>query len=824
MSALLDDLRQSLKSLVRSPAFTATAALTLAVGVGTTTTLTSALDTMLFRPPVAVREPDRVVRSYFQFKDPQFGVYTNSVVSYRDLVTLQGSSLAAGVAAQYRGSASLGRGAEARDVTIYGVSGNYFGMLGVNPLAGRLIVESDDQVGNGAAVVVLSQRFWHSRFGSDPAAIGKTVPIDDGKYTIIGVAPAGFDAGGMEAPDVYAPLNNLVSKMAGGGTDYVTDIGWSFVQLFVRLKPGVSAAQLGAQLTSLVQADREAIARAKPAEAGRSRLERVLLGPIQESRGPDQSGTAELMFSLAGAAFLVLLIACANVANLLFTRGLVRARELAIRKALGAAQWRVARQLFLEGAWLAMMAGAAGILICVWIGDLLRRYVLPPSMAAGFEIDLRVLTIALGTSIIAAVLASLLPALRVVRGDLTAVLKEGSSGTGFRRSRFRMGLVIAQVGLSVLLVAGAGLFIQSLRNALNIDIGYDRNQLVMVNADPHGVGFTPVQTGQAFDAMVETALRDPGVESAALANGEPMGWSMSRPLRVLGMDSLPRLSSGGPYIQSVTGDYFRTMGVALQRGRLFTDVDRRDSAQVAVIGAVMARKLFPGVDPIGKCLLIGKGTTRCTEIVGIVEDGIRYSPREEPQAMYYVPLPPTSKETSHLTLFIRTRGPARAIAGHLQTALQVAVPNLPYVEARSFEDVLAPRFERYDLGARLFGMFAVLALVLAGIGIYGLLAYTVRGRQHELGVRMALGAMPTRLLTMILRDGMLMALVGVIVGVLGSLAAGRAIASMLYGVGSTDPVTLLAAGGTVLLAALLAGLIPALRATRTDPVSALRGE
>jgi predicted permease len=815
MSALLDDLRHSLKSLLRSPGFTITAALTLAVGVGTTTTLTSALDTMLFRPPVAVTEPERMVRTYFQFTSTLIGTYTNSTVSYPDFTTLGKAASASGVAAQYAGSASLGRGAEARDVSIFAVSGSYFGLLGTRPLAGRLIVDSDDQPGNGARVLVLSERFWRARFGGDRGVIGTEIPIDDGKYTIIGITPAGFDAGGMDAPEVYAPLSTIAEGMAGGGLDYVEDQGWGFIKLLARVKPGVTTAQAGAEFTALIRAHRDT--------SFRSPLDKVRIGPIQEARGPDFSDSARLMYCLAAAAFLVLLIACANVGNLLFTRGLVRARELAIRKALGAAQWRVARQLFLEGVWLALLAGAAGILTCVWVGELLRRYVLPPAMAASFTIDLRVLLIAIATSLAAAVLASLLPALRVVRGDLASVLKEGSAGAGFRRSRFRMGLVIAQVALSVLLVAGAGLFIQSLRKALAIDIGYDRTRLIMVRADPRRAGFTGIETGAAFDAMAETALRDPAVESVALTHGEPMGWSMARTLRIAGQDSLPRMASGGPYLQSVTGGYFGTMGLGLRRGRLFTDADRRTEPLVAVIGATMAEKLFRGTDPIGQCLMIGKSTT-CTEVIGVVDNGMRYSPREEPQAVYYVPLPPTSKATDHLTLFVRTRAGAAGAVRPLQAALQLAAPNLPFVEARDFETVLAPRFERFDLGARLFGLFAVLALLLAGIGIYGVLAYTVRGRQHELGVRLALGAVPSRLLTMILRDGLFLALLGILAGIAGALVASRLIASMLYGVGATDPVNLLAAGGTVMIAALLAGIIPALRATRVDPVRALRGE
>ncbi len=549
----------------------------------------------------------------------------------------------------------------------------------------------------------------------------------------------------------------------------------------------------------------------------------VQLGPVQEARGPDFSQSARLVYWLAGVSLIVLLIACANVANLQLVRGLARGRELAIRKALGGGRGRIALQLCLEGAWLALIAGGAGILVCLWGGDLLRRFVLPDGMTDGFRIDARVWAIAGIASAVAALCSSLLPALRVVQGDLTPVLKDGDRGTGFRSSRLRAGLVVVQVALSILLVVGAGLFVKSLRNIRAVDIGYDRDNIIMVNADPASAGFSSLATGEAFATLADAARAYPGVEAAAVTYGEPFGWSMARDLRVPGMDSLPRMSSGGPYVQAVTGDYFRTMGVGLRAGRLFGDGDRRPQPRVAVLGATMARRFFGEGKAVGQCLLLGKGPD-CTEVIGVVEDAIRYSPQEEEQAIYYIPLPPADANTSHLTLFIRTRQAASPLVAGVRAALQTAVPDLPYVEARSMEELLAPRYRAWRLGATIFGLFAGLALALASLGIYSVLAYAVRGCTRELGIRLALGALPASLLALVVRDGLRLTLLGVALGCGGALLGGRALGSLIYGVSAHDIPTMLLAGGTVVLVAVIASLLPARRAARVDPMQSLRSE
>lgn len=812
---MLTDLQQAFRALYRSPGFTVTVVLTLGLGIGAVTALTSVLDMLLIRPPAGVEAPDRVVRLFFHHRNPQFGEWRNSSVSFPDFTDLGAAKSFTTIAAQYTASASLGRGAEAAQVSLAGVTGRYFPMLGTRALLGRLLTPEDDRADAGVPVAVLSERLWRSRFAGAADVLGKPLALDDQTYTIVGVAPRAFDGGEYDAPDLWIPFTGLARRI--NGDDYRTDRGWYFINLVARLAPGVNRTQAEAEATALIHAGRSDSTTANG-------FQNVEFGPILAAAGPDYSSSAALARWLAGMSLLVLLITCANVANLMFSRGLGRARELAVRKALGAGQGRLVRQLFIEGSLLAAVAGVAGLLAASWGVGLLRGYVLPTAMAERFSTDGRVFLIAMVATAVAAMLSSLVPAIQVTKSDLTPVLKEGGRGSGFRRSRLRSGLVVAQVALSVLLVVGAGLFVRSLRNVLAIDIGYDRSHVLMATVDPGAVGFSGAATGQAFEAMAEAARAHPGVAAVAINNGEPFGWSMVERLRIQGHDSLPRFSSGGPYIQRTTPDYFATMGLAIQRGRGFTAQDRREHPAVALIGATMAKRYFPNQDPIGQCLLLGKEATSCTEVIGVVQDGVRYSPQEDPQAIYYVPLPPPSAATKHLTLFLRTRGPATVVAADVRRLLQSSVAGLPYVQVRALDELLEPAYRDFRLGASLFGIYALVALVMAGLGLYSVLAYAVRARTQELGIRLALGAAPGALMRLVVRDGMRLVVLGLGLGLAAAAAAGGALRSLLYGVAPYDPLTLGGSAAVLVVTAIVASLLPARRAAGVDPMQALRSE
>jgi predicted permease len=324
--------------------------------------------------------------------------------------------------------------------------------------------------------------------------------------------------------------------------------------------------------------------------------------------------------------------------------------------------------------------------------------------------------------------------------------------------------------------------------------------------------------------MADAARAHPGVEGVAIKNGEPFGWSMAQRLRIQGRDSLPRFASGGPYIQRTTPDYFTTMGLAIQRGRGFSEQDRREQPAVALIGATMAKRYFPDQDPIGQCLLLGKDATSCTEVIGVVQDGVRYSPQEEPQAIYYVPLPLPSASTKHLTLFLRTRGPATAIAGDVRRLLQSSVAELPYVQVRALDELLEPAYRDFRLGASLFGIYALVALVMAGLGLYSVLAYAVRARTQELGIRLALGAAPVALMRLVVGDGLRLVGLGLGLGLVAAFMAGGALRALLYGVAPSDPMTFGGSALVLLTTAVVASLLPARRAAGVDPMQALRSE
>ncbi len=817
MTGLMSDIRQAGRSLARTPIFTIGAVLTLALGIGATTTLIGVLDTLLFRPPAGVTAPGEIARPWFVFQG-SWGGWNALNVSYPDFTDLRDKAKSfASVAAYYtKSGSSLGRGAEAEEVRLTGVTGGFFALLGTRPALGRFVQEADDRLGAPADVVVLSHAFWQHRFGGDPAIIGRQLPLADRSYTVIGVAPEGFTGGELEPTQAWVPLSGVVGLL--GDSEFAEDRGSYFLYILTRLKPGVSLAQAQAEASTVID-----IARADTTI--RNGYQRVVLGPVQRARGPETSGNTQVAIWLVGVSIAVLLVACANVANLLLARGLARSRELAIRKALGAGRGRILRQLTVESVVLGLIGGAGALLLAVWGGGLVRTFLLPAGIAGEFPIDLRLCLVLSAVSLVSGVAAGTLPALRAAKGDLTPVLKEGSAASGYRRSRLRSGLVAVQVTLSVMLVVGAGLFVRSLRAALDLDLGYDLDRVVRVNADLSSSGFKPPELLAAYTALAETARQQPGVESVSLTHGEPFGWAFGVQVRMPGVDSLPRFTSGGPYINGVQADFFRTMGLSLTRGRGWTEGEGAGTTErVAVVGSSLAQRYWPDGNAIGQCLLIGAEAKQCSRVVGVVEDARRNSVVEEVQPLIYIPLAQVDGVLSHLAMFIRTRGPAEDQVNALGRILQQSRPDLPYLRVEVLKQVVAPQYGAWRLGATMFTLFGVLALTLASIGIYSVLAYAVRGRRQELGIRLALGAPLESIVSLVVRDGVRMVVPGLVLGLVGALAAGRALRALLYGVSPTDPLVLVVTLLVMALAGLAASAIPARRAAKVNPMTALRSD
>ncbi len=816
MDALSQDLRYALRALVRNPTFTLAALLCFALGIGGNATMFGVVDTLMFRPPAHVRESDRVVRLYFSQTSPTFGHFTVSSTSFPNFADIRsGVPAFAEVAAFWSRRMDVGRGAGASSAHGSVASASFFPLLGVRPVLGRFFGPDDDQPG-AAPTMVLGYGYWRRQFAGDSGVLGRTLQVGPALYTVVGIAPEGFSGVDLEPVDFWLPVAVAGTRGVPGlsGVAWITNRGWTWIELVARLKAGVSAEQAATQATLVYRRGDGALSYQDPQAT-------VELGPIQEARGPQASGNAKISLWLGIVSGFVLLIACANVANLLLARALRRRREVALRLALGAGGWRLARQLLTESMILALLGGAAALLVALWAGPVVRSYALPRDAALGSALDVRVVVFTLAVAILTGVVSGLAPAFQAGRPDIAATLKAGAREGTYQRSRTRAGLLVAQTALTLVLLAGTGLFARSLRNVLRLDIGLDAPRVMVADVDVFSLGWGRPRVDEVFRRLMERAVLVPGVETAALSLGGPFGWSFGNSVRVPGLDSAALPKSFHPNFNGVTPGYFATMGTRILSGRGFTNADRAGAAKVAVVSRKMALRLWPRGDAIGKCMILRDDST-CTEVVGIAADVVSNRVTEAEQHMFYVPL--VQLDNGHRTLWVRARGDARLVAGDVQRALATVATDLPYVSVRPLVDLVEPQYRPWRLGAMLFGLFGGLALALAALGLYGVLAYTVTQRTQELGVRIALGALPKDVFGLVIGQGLRVAALGIALGAAAALAAGKALASVLYGVSPRDPLVLAAAAVVLLGAAAVASWVPARRATRVDPVVALRSE
>jgi predicted permease len=813
MDTLLQDLRYAARSLARSPVLSLAAVLTLGLGIGANTAMFGVVDRLFFRPPAHVTDPGRVARLNATVTMPPVGTFTGPIATfarYRDFRD-QARSLKA-VAAYGSTRFSLGFGERAERVSGEMVTASFFPLLGVRPVLGRFFSPDEDRIG-GEHVVVLSSEFWQRQFGGQPAVLGQTLQLGRSGYTVVGVAPAGFAGIDFKVPDVWVPIS--VAAPETMGPDALGD-RYFWLEVIGRLGDGVSPARAAAEGT--------AIYRGRFTQTGDS-TGVVSLGPVHEALGPNVGTNARLALWLAAVCGIVLLIACANVTNLLLARAVQRRREIAVRLALGASRGDLARQLLAEGALLAAVGGAAAILVTLWLGPVLRAALLTEA-SAGSPFDLRLLAFTGAAVAVTTIAAGMVPALQASAPDLTAALKAGARGGSLHRSATRMALLVGQVALTLVLLTGAGLFISSLRHARHLRLGFDGDRLISASVDLSSLGYAPADIDAQYERLRERVLGLPGVSSASLAIGNPFGSSFAVSLDVPGLDSEPRLQASGPYINQVTDDYFGTMGTRVLRGRGFTAADTKGAQRVAVVNQTMARLYWLGESALGKCLKIGGRNPPCTEVVGVVEDALRGSIREGPTVQYYVPLAQadSSMHWPVSALLIRTSEPAEQLVAAVRREVQATDPNLPYPDIDPMPRLLARQLRPWQIGSTLLSLFGALGLLLAAIGLYGVLSYVVSQRTQELGIRIALGAARRDLLGLVVRQGMQVTLMGVVIGAIGALVAGKAIASLLYQVSPRDPVVLSSVAMILVLVALVASYLPARRATRVDPMVALRYE
>jgi len=827
------DLRYGLQMLGRNPGFTAVAVLSLALGIGANTAIFSLMDAVLLKM-LPVKNPEQLffierdgATPDMDIKGPNRGL----PYSFYEQLRAQREMLA-GVCA-FRGSPPVNvvvdGQAEFADAQM--VSGGFYRVLGVNALLGRTINEEDDKVPGAHPVALINYKYWQRRFGGDPIIVGKSIAVNGHPFTIIGVTPQDFFGVWVgEAPDLWAPTMMYAQIRPDRSIEeYFNDTQ----NVLARLNPEISERRASATLTGLLQQSLLAASGSQlsPEERQSLRRQRIVLAPASRGLSRLRAQFSEPLRILMAVVGLVMLIACANVANLLLARATARRKEIAVRLALGASRLRLIRQLLTESMLLALAGGVLGLLFARWGSGFLLALVgsgLNPVFLK-LTLDARVLGFTAAASLLAVILFCLAPAWSATRVDLTPTLKDGArSSRGGARLGLSKTLVVAQVALSLLLLIGAGLFVRSLGKLKSLDAGFKRENVLLLSTDARLIGYQGRNIGELYQHLLERLKAIPGVLSASLASQPMLSGGVSRgsvtvdgqPAR-LSENTLRRAAPNFTPNILVGPEYFETVGMTILRGRGFTAQDNEGAPVVAVVNETFVRLYFDGEDPVGQSISFGPNRVG-PEIVGVVKDAMYMSLRERALPTFYRSyLQASLRET---TFYIRTADdPTHIIAAVRQAAHEVDA-NLPLHNIKTLTKQVDESLVQERLIGSVSSFFGLLALLLAAIGLYGILAYAVSQRTHEIGVRMALGAHRGAVLRMVLRQGMKLVLVGVGLGLAVSLAATRIISNQLFDVTPTDPATFIGAPLLLLIVALLACYAPARRATKVDPLVALRCE
>ncbi len=826
--AFTQDLRYAARGLKARPGFTVAVVLTLALGIGANAAMFAVVDRLLFRAPPLLHDPSLAHRVYLErtYRGKPFAGGGVQYARYLDLKRWTHSFARAAEITTRK--LAIGVGTDAHEMQIGFVSAAFFGFFDAPPALGRYFSAAEDTAGAVEPVAVLGYGYWRTAYGARADVLGKTIQIGATIYTIIGVAPRGFvGLWPAEPPAVYAPITAYGMEMMGRfkglrNESLWTTYHWTWAQMIVERKPGVSLAAANADLTQAFLRSYRAqldvdkggppIAVAKP---------RGIAASILSERGPNESSEAKVATWLGGVALVVWLIACANVANLLLARALRRRREIAVRIALGVSRARLVSQLLTESVLLAAFAGVAGLVVAQFGGAVLRAELLPKTAEATVLTDPRTLLFAGLAAVVAGFLTGLAPIIQTRRADLSGDLKSGDREGGVHRSRTRVALLVLQGALSVVLLVGAGLFVRSLRNARLEPLGYDVDPVLIVDLQMRGVELDSAANVALRDRLLAEAQAIPGVTYASRRVTEPFWSSWSMGLHVEGIDSTDRV--GEFDLNAVTADYFRTMGTRILRGRGIETADVGGSPRVMVVGASMAKVLWPGRDALGQCVRVGSDTMPCTTVVGIAED-IKASQFSVDSGYYFYYVPAAQLSPDQGGLFVRARGSAAAIEETVRRRLQPLMPGVSYVTVTPLSEVVGAQTRSWRLGATMFTVFGVLALVLAAIGLYSVIAYNVAQRTQEMGVRIALGAEVRDLVGLVLSEGMRLALAGVGLGAGIALVVSGWVKPLLFEESPRDPVVFVGVAATLLAVAALASLLPARRAARVDPMRALRTE
>jgi len=858
MQTLWQDLRYGVRMLRKNYGFTAIAVLSLALGIGANTALFSMVDAMLLKK-LPVREPDRLVMfesfsaktfSYGGYNgsnhlDPKTGMMVGTSFPYQSFKRLsEQDSVLSDVFAFANGGVNVNVNGQADVVRAQIVSGNYHTGLGVQPFVGRTLTDSDDQPAASPAVV-LSYRYWQRRFNGDPAAVGKQVNLNNIAFTVVGVTPPGFD-GTMQvgtSPDVTVPiawetqLNPERKRLAGAGQWWLRVMG--------RLKPGTTAEQARAQLENVFQQSviehRTARQAAAQSSGGRpvpdlEPKDYPRLSLVSGSQGEMDTRRyyAPQLYLLLGVVGLVLLIACANVANLLLARAASRQKEIGVRLALGASRLRLMRQLLTESLLLSVVGGVLGIIFALWIKDGLlsvSSWGGDGMNALNPKLDWRVFGFTLGLSLLTGLLFGSAPSWRATKVDLTPALKDtGRGSSGVSRSLLSKSLVVVQVAMSLILLIGAGLIVRTLHNLQTVDAGFNQENLLLFSVEPVQLGYKEERLTNLYRQLFTRLEAVPGARAVTFSLEAMLSESQSSLSVFLAGTNFTTnadgqfIPNGNSRILSVRENYLEAMGIPLLAGRALNPQDDERAPRVVVVNQAFAKRFFPNENAVGKRFGFGADKSTQIEIVGVAGDTKYTSLRDEIKPNIYIPWAQDLRFVGRMTFEMRASGDTGALVASVREAVRTVDSNLPVTDIKTQAEQADQSLRMERLFARLLIFFGLLALLLAGIGLYGVMAYSVAQRTQEIGIRVALGAQAADVLKLVIGQGMILALVGVVAGIGGAIGLTRLMKALLYGVTATDPTTFIVIAVLLVAVAMLACWIPARRATKVDPMVALRCE
>lgn len=815
METLWQDVRFGLKVLIKSPAFTTVALLSLALGIGANTAVFSIISASLLQP-LPVEDSNRLVSlSTTDKRNP--GTLPTSHQNYLDY--REKKEIFAGVLAFTGTGVSLTRGDKTEPLFALVVSGNYFDVLGVKAAQGRTFLPDEDQTPGSHPVVVLSDSLWKRSFGADPGVVGKTVSINRQDFSVVGIAPEGFRGTDLgQGPDMWVPM--MMHNVVQPGFDWYDTRRGLFLNMVGRLQPGVTPEQAQASLTGFAGH----LAQTYPTDnEGRG----IKATPLLTARlDPDGSGELKLAsMVMMGVAALVLLIACANIANLLLARASGRRKEIAVRLAIGARRGRLIRQLLTESMVISLLGGLLGSIVAFWSKDLIRSFgpFNGPDDSAGAGLDFRVLGFTLLLSVISGLLFGLAPALQASKPDLVLTLKGDTSGKVRRafRLNLRKVLVVVQVALSLVSLISAGLFVRSLRNAQAVSPGFRMENILLAGFNLGREGIEKPQGVNFQRQLVEQVAALPGVEAVTIASSRPFGGGFLRSVFLEGQAPGPNARGVLVQLNNVGLHYFETMGVPILQGRDLSEQDNENATRVVLINETMANRFWPGENPLGKRFKFF-GDEMFTEVIGVVKNAKYNSLTENSTPFIFAPL--LQNYSGNVNLHVRSQSDPTKLTPAIREVVKGLAPTVTLLGLQTLSERINQSLNGRRSQAQLFAIIGALALLLSSIGVYGVMAYSVSQRTREIGIRMALGAPKANVLALVVKQGMALVGSGVVLGVVAAFALTRLMASLLFGVAAADPMTFVATALVLVVVAVIATYLPARRATKVDPLIALRYE